>query len=72
MPDTTQTSEAQVVWDSVRVLASSGETVSITGTHLGHNLPDRKGNRYCINIASVAAKPPDSAATGEQSEELRR
>ena len=34
----------EVVWDNVRVL-SDGETVSTSGTHLGHNLPDRKGNR---------------------------
>ncbi|KAG7352374.1 NUDIX hydrolase domain-like protein [Nitzschia inconspicua] len=32
----------EVVWDNVRVLKNSGETVSVDGTHLGHNLPDRK------------------------------
>lgn len=46
----------EVVWENVRVLKSSGETVSIDGTHLGHNLPDRTGNRYCINLVSVAGK----------------
>lgn len=40
-------------WEYVRVLPD-GETVSVDGTHLGHNLPDRKGNRYCINLVSVA------------------
>ena len=35
----------QVVWDNVRALGD-GETVSLTGTHLGHNLPDQKGNRF--------------------------
>jgi len=35
----------EVNWDNVRGLRD-GETVSLTGTHLGHNLPDRKGNRY--------------------------
>jgi len=40
-------------WENVRVL-SDGETVSVDGTHLGHNLPDRHGNRYCINLVSVA------------------
>lgn len=35
----------EVVWENVRVLPD-GETVSTSGTHLGHNLPDRKGNRY--------------------------
>ena len=45
--------DAEVQWDHVRILPS-GETVSITGTHLGHNLPDRFGNRYCINLVAVA------------------
>jgi len=49
--------DTEVVWDNVRVLKSSGETVSVDGTHLGHNLPDRKGNRYCINLVSVAGSP---------------
>lgn len=43
----------EVVWDNVRVL-KNGETVSVDGTHLGHNLPDGKGSRYCINLVSVA------------------
>lgn len=51
--------DAEVVWDDVRVLAD-GECVSLAGTHLGHNLPDRSGNRYCINLCSVAAAPPSS------------
>ena len=48
----------QVVWANVRVLRD-GETVSVDGTHLGHDLPDRSGNRYCINLVSVAGKPMD-------------
>ena len=40
--------DEEVVWQNVRTLAN-GETVSVAGTHLGHNLPDSKGNRYCIN-----------------------
>jgi hypothetical protein len=27
---------------------------------LQHNLPDRKGNRYCINLVSIAGKPQNS------------
>ena len=46
----------EVVWDNVRCL-DDGETVSLDGTHLGHNLPDTKGNRYCINLVSVAGYP---------------
>ena len=49
--------DSEVVWDNVRVLRNSGETVSVDGTHLGHNLPDRKGNRYCINLVSIAGNP---------------
>ncbi len=48
--------DEEVVWDNVRCL-SDGETVSVDGTHLGHNLPDGKGNRYCINLVSVAGRP---------------
>jgi peptide methionine sulfoxide reductase MsrB len=25
----------------------------VDGTHLGHNLPDGRGSRYCINLVSV-------------------
>jgi hypothetical protein len=35
-------------WQYVRILPD-GEAVSVDGTHLGHNLPDKKGNRYCIS-----------------------
>eukprot|EP00798_Chlamydomonas_sp_ICE-L_P000524 gene524-1937_t len=48
--------DGEVVWDDVRVLPD-GEAVSLAGTHLGHNLPDKKGNRYCINLVSVAGNP---------------
>ena len=37
-------SDEEVVWDEVRCL-KDGETVSLAGTHLGHNLPDFQGNR---------------------------
>ena len=53
--------DAEVVWDNVRVLRNSGETVSVDGTHLGHNLPDRNGNRYCINLVSIAGRPSTTA-----------
>ena len=48
--------DAEVNWAYVRTLRN-GEAVSIHGTHLGHNLPDAKGNRYCINLVSVAGNP---------------
>jgi len=51
--------DEEVVWENVRCLGD-GETVSLTGTHLGHNLPDRNGNRYCINLVSIAGYPSPS------------
>ena len=48
--------DEEVNWENVRVLAD-GECVSVDGTHLGHNLPDGSGNRYCINLVSVAGQP---------------
>ena len=48
--------DAEVIWDDVRIL-DNGEAVSAAGTHLGHNLPDAAGNRYCINLVSVAGAP---------------
>ena len=48
--------DEEVNWDYVRTL-KNGECISTTGTHLGHNLPDKKGNRYCINLVSVAGNP---------------
>jgi len=46
----------EVNWQYVRVLPD-GECVSVDGTHLGHNIPDAKGNRYCINLVSIAGSP---------------
>lgn len=48
--------DSEVNWEYVRVLGD-GETVSVNGTHLGHNLPDSKGRRYCINLVSIAGFP---------------
>jgi len=48
--------DCEVNWDLVRCLPN-GECVSVDGTHLGHNLPDSTGNRYCINLVSVAGYP---------------
>ena len=48
--------DAEVHWDQVRAV-NRGEMVSIYGTHLGHNLPDQKGNRYCINLCCIAGNP---------------
>mmetsp|Transcript_10408 Transcript_10408/g.13667 ORF Transcript_10408/g.13667 Transcript_10408/m.13667 type:complete len:205 (+) Transcript_10408:239-853(+) len=46
----------EVEWRNVKVLPN-GEVVSIDGTHLGHNLPDSSGNRYCINLVCISGQP---------------
>ena len=52
----------QVVWENVRALGD-GETVSTTGTHLGHNLPDMKGNRWVLSVClSVCLSTPHRTA----------
>jgi len=49
--------DQEVNWEGGVRCLTNGECVSDTGTHLGHNLPDGSGNRYCINLVSVAGKP---------------
>merc|ERR1712176_690525 len=49
--------DAEVVSKNVFELPD-GEAVSVDGTHLGHNLPDNKGNRYCIDLVSIAGLGP--------------
>eukprot|EP00523_Entomoneis_sp_CCMP467_P016870 CAMPEP_0168782486 /NCGR_PEP_ID=MMETSP0725-20121227/9189_1 /TAXON_ID=265536 /ORGANISM="Amphiprora sp., Strain CCMP467" /LENGTH=223 /DNA_ID=CAMNT_0008832421 /DNA_START=162 /DNA_END=830 /DNA_ORIENTATION=- len=46
----------EVIWENVRCLRN-GECVSQDGTHLGHNLPDHTGNRYCINLVCISGRP---------------
>lgn len=53
--------DAELVKENVVVLPG-GETVSINGTHLGHNLPDIQGNRYCIDLVCIAGMPPKHGA----------
>ena len=50
--------DGEVEWAHVRVL-DDGEVVSTAGTHLGHNLPDLEGNRFCINLVCVAGSPDE-------------
>lgn len=38
------------------VFKSGGEMQSKCGTHLGHNLPDFSGDRYCIDLVCIAGK----------------
>ena len=56
--------DEDVLWENCRVL-SSGEMVSTDGTHLGHNLPDSKGHRYCINLVCCAGKPGAASSSAK-------
>jgi len=49
--------DQEVNWEGGVLCLKNGECVSDTGTHLGHNLPDGSGNRYCINLVCVAGRP---------------
>eukprot|EP00287_Rhodomonas_sp_CCMP768_P005140 CAMPEP_0196737664 /NCGR_PEP_ID=MMETSP1091-20130531/15321_1 /TAXON_ID=302021 /ORGANISM="Rhodomonas sp., Strain CCMP768" /LENGTH=189 /DNA_ID=CAMNT_0042081543 /DNA_START=41 /DNA_END=610 /DNA_ORIENTATION=+ len=48
--------EDEVVKEHVIVLPD-GEVKSICGTHLGHNIPDSQGDRFCIDLACIAGMP---------------
>ena len=50
--------DAEVVEHGTNVkVLQGGEVVSSCGTHLGHNIPDQKGSRYCINLLCIAGTP---------------
>lgn len=57
--------DEEVIWENVRCL-KDGETVSVDGTHLGHNLPDSSGHRYCINLVCVAGTPVEAVEEGDE------
>jgi len=40
------------------IIHPGGEMSSTCGTHLGHNLPDRTGARYCIDLVCMAGAAP--------------
>ena len=62
--------DAEVVWDNVRCLMDE-EAVSVDGTHLGHNRPDEDGNRYSINLVSIAGSPEGSHTPDKSSDESK-
>lgn len=53
--------DEEVVWENMRTL-KDGEAVSVDGTHLGHNLPDKSGNRYVERLACSNTYPQRVAA----------
>lgn len=44
---------AEMVKENI-VIHPSGEISSTCGTHLGHNIPDEKGERFCIDLVCIA------------------
>jgi peptide methionine sulfoxide reductase MsrB len=49
--------DAEVIKENIVVDKSDGEVRSACGLHLGHNIPDRQGDRYCIDLVCIAGKP---------------
>lgn len=47
------------------IIHSGGRMESICGTHLGHNLPDNSGARYCIDLVCVSHKGGSGNSTVE-------
>lgn len=46
----------ETYFENVNVLPG-GRMESVCGTHLGHNLPDYYGDRYCIDLVCMSGKP---------------
>eukprot|EP01044_Picomonas_judraskeda_P002595 COSAG03_NODE_190_length_10901_cov_14.018330_6_plen_248_part_00 len=46
----------EIIKENIVVDKSDGEVRSICGLHLGHNIPDRRGDRYCIDLVCIAGK----------------
>jgi len=44
--------------ENVNILPG-GRMESVCGTHLGHNLPDKLGGRYCIDLVCMAGRPAE-------------
>mmetsp|Transcript_56685 Transcript_56685/g.168727 ORF Transcript_56685/g.168727 Transcript_56685/m.168727 type:complete len:248 (+) Transcript_56685:59-802(+) len=49
------------------VFLPGGEMRSTCGTHLGHNIPDGEGDRYCIDLVCIAGRPAPSLPGGRAS-----
>ena len=44
-------------------IASGGRMTSACGTHLGHNIPDYNGDRYCIDLLCISGT---GTSTGQE------
>ena len=52
---------AELIAENV-IIHAGGRMSSTCGTHLGHNLPDFSGDRYCIDLVCIAGTPSLSKA----------
>jgi len=50
------------------VVGSFGEVQSKCGTHLGHNLPDEKGDRFCIDLVCIAGSEKSEKPKGTEAQ----
>eukprot|EP01060_Flectonema_neradi_P002576 TRINITY_DN11626_c0_g1_i1.p1 TRINITY_DN11626_c0_g1~~TRINITY_DN11626_c0_g1_i1.p1 ORF type:complete len:151 (+),score=23.05 TRINITY_DN11626_c0_g1_i1:130-582(+) len=48
----------EAIAENINFDGPHGEMSSTCGTHLGHNIPDEKGDRYCINLVCIAGTGP--------------
>ena len=48
-------------FDENIIIHPGGEMSSTCGTHLGHNLPDHSGARYCIDLVRIAGPAPPAS-----------
>lgn len=48
---------AEAVTGNIVIDKTSGEVRSKCGTHLGHNMPDEQGDRYCLDLVCLAGQP---------------
>jgi peptide methionine sulfoxide reductase MsrB len=53
------------------IIHEGGEMASTCGTHLGHNLPDNNGDRYCIDLVCIAGSPWDKNLSSTVSNHLQ-
>lgn len=62
----------EVIGDNVIISADGREVHSKCGTHLGHNIPDNKGTRFCLNVVTTAGNPvkEEEEATAAPAENL--
>ena len=54
----------EVVGNNVLQFAG-GEVRSVCGTHLGHNIPDGQGPRFCIDLVCISGYPAAAVSTAQ-------